>query len=334
MKAKEKECYMMKSKLSFMIPCYRSEHIISSVIEEIISIMDEKADYDYEIITINDDSPDDVLSVLRREAERFPMVKVIDLAKNMGKHAALMAGYSKATGDIIVGVDDDGQCPIECLWQLIKPLEQGFDVSIACYPEKKQSKLKNFGSRVNHWMSCILLEKPKQLQMSNFYAMKRFICKEILRYQNPYPYIDGLILRSTRKIQNVDMEERERVSGSSGYTFRKSLSLWLNGFTAFSVKPLRIATVTGAACAFLGFLCGMWVIIRKICYPEILAGYSSMMALLLFIGGMIMLMLGLIGEYIGRIYISINHSPQYVIREMINIDAEDSLTGMVAHQRR
>lgn len=318
----------MNNKISFMIPCYRSEHTIVSVIAEIMEVMNKRPEYDYEIIAINDASPDDVLSVLKTEAERFPIIKVIDLAKNMGKHAALMAGYSKATGDIIVGVDDDGQCPIDRLWQLLKPLEQGFDVSLARYPEKKQSRLKNFGSRVNHWMSCVLLGKPKELQMSNFYAMKRFICDEILRYHNPYPYIDGLLLRSTERFQNVEMEERERVSGTTGYTFRKSLSLWLNGFTAFSVKPLRIATMMGAACAFLGFIFGMWVIIRKLCHPEILAGYSSMMALLLFIGGMLMLMLGLIGEYIGRIYISINNSPQYVIRETINMDTQNVFANM------
>ena len=121
-------------------------------------------------------------------------------------------------------------------------------------------------------------------------------------------------------LDRTEMEERERAAGVSGYTFKKSLSLWLNGFTAFSVKPLRIATVIGALCAFLGFLFGFWVVVRKVCNPDILAGYSSMMALLLFIGGIIMLMLGLIGEYIGRIYICINQSPQYVIRQIINIE--------------
>lgn len=307
-------------KLSFVIPCYRSEDTIKSVIDEIICEMSKHPEFDYEIIAVNDRSPDNVLDKLREIAKENRRVKVIDLAKNMGKHAAMMAGYSAVTGDIIVNLDDDGQCPLDHLWDLLAPLDKGSDISIAKYPKKMESTFKRFGSRVNALMANLVIGKPKDLAISNFSAMKRFVCEEILRYQNPYPYIDGLFLRTTEKIINVDMEERERVSGSTGYTFRKSFSLWMNGFTAFSVIPLRIATAVGAICAFLGFACGIWTVIRKLCHPEILAGYSSIMALLLFIGGMIMLMLGLIGEYIGRIYICINNSPQYVIRKTFNFD--------------
>lgn len=131
------------------------------------------------------------------------------------------------------------------------------------------------------------------------------------------------MLRTTSKIYNVEMEERERAAGVGHYTFIKSLKLWLNGFTAFSVKPLRISTVLGAICALIGFVFGTVTIINKLIHPEMQAGYSSTMAVLLFIGGMIMMMLGMIGEYIGRIYICINNSPQYVIRETVNIDKEE-----------
>lgn len=309
----------MKYKLSFVIPCYRSEYTITEVIKEIEEVVALNDDFTYEIIAVNDASPDNVWDVLIYLAEERSYVKAIDLAKNMGKHGALMAGFANASGDIIVGLDDDGQCPVECVWQLIEPLKQGFDIAIARYPQKKQSRFKNLGSAINHWMACVLLEKPKDIQTSNFFAMKRFIRDEILRYQNPYPYIGGLFFRATKRIKNVVMEERERISGSSGFTFRKSFSLLMNGFTAFSVKPLRIATVLGIVSAFLGFMYGIWVVVQKLFHPNILSGYSSIMALLLFVSGMIMLMLGLIGEYIGRIYISINNSPQYVIRETKNI---------------
>ena len=169
-------------------------------------------------------------------------------------------------------------------------------------------------------MSQVLIDKPKDLYLSNFIAMKRFVCEEIVRYKHAYPYVDGLILRTTTNICNVSMEERERISGSTGYTFIKSLKLWLNGFTAFSVKPLRVASLVGVCCTGIGLLYGVYIVITKILNPQVAAGYSSMMAVLLFIGGMIMLMLGMIGEYIGRIYISINNSPQYVIRRTINLD--------------
>lgn len=313
----------MKCSLSFVIPCYCSEHTVRGVLEEINEIMSQYSDYNYEIIAVNDCSSDNVLTVLKEIAENDDKIKVIDLAKNFGKHAALMAGYSVVSGDVVINLDDDGQCPIDKLWELIKPLDNGYDVSIAKYPCKKQSAFKNFGSLINLMMSRYLLGKPKELYVSNFSAAKKYVIDEIINYDKPYPYLEGLTLRTTSKICNVDMEERERAAGVGHYTFIKSLKLWLNGFTAFSVKPLRISTVLGAICALVGFVFGTVTIINKLIHPEMQAGYSSTMAVLLFIGGMIMMMLGMIGEYIGRIYICINNSPQYVIRETVNIDKEE-----------
>lgn len=299
-------------KLSFVIPCYRSEGLIGAVFQQIKETVLTRCDY--EIIAINDCSPDNVLNELLAFAEKDAHITVIDFAKNMGKDSALMAGYARSSGDIVVTLDDDGQCPMDRLWDLLKPLEEGYDVSFAKYPHKKQSRFKNFGSSVNDLMTCVLIGKPKNLMLSNFVAMKRFICDEILRYKNPYPYVDGLLLSSTSRIANVLMEENERISGSTGFTLYKSLRLWMNGFTAFSVKPLRVATVLGSLVAFSGFVFALIIIIRKLTDPAIAEGYSSIMAAILIIGGVIMVLLGLIGEYIGRIYICINNSPQYVIR--------------------
>ena len=310
----------MSKMLSFVIPCYRSEDTISSVIQEIDEVMKQKKDYDYEIIAVNDSSPDNVWNVLTELASQKTYIKIIDLAKNMGKNSALLAGYYYAKGDIVINLDDDGQCPVDKLWELLKPLKDGYDVSIARYNHKKQSAFKNFGSYVNHIMACFLLDKPKDLQISNFLAMKRFICKEILRYKNPYPYISGLYLRSTSRVKNVDMEERERLIGTSGYTFIKSLKMLLNGFTAFSVKPLRLATFLGFLTSCFGFGYAIYIIVRKFMRPDIASGYSSLMSVILFVGGVIMVLLGLLGEYVGRIYISLNNSPQYVIREVKNIE--------------
>lgn len=307
-------------KISFVIPCYGSEKTIEFVVNEIIETVSQRKDeYDYEIIAIHDCSPDNVLSVLKKMAENNNRLKIIDFAKNFGKHAGVLAGLNYASGDYIVGLDDDGQCPMDHLWELLTPLiNDESDYSMAKYSHVKQSAFKNFGSYVNSLMSKILINKPKDLYFSNFYAMKSFVAKEMVKYNNPYPYLEGLTLRTTRNIATVPMEERERYEGQGNFTFKKSLSLWLNGFTAFSVKPLRIATVVGTLCAFFGFIFGIYVIIKKIVNPDIAMGYSSTMAVILFIGGVIMLMLGMIGEYIGRIYISINNSPQYVIRNIIN----------------
>ena len=146
--------------------------------------------------------------------------------------------------------------------------------------------------------------------------------EEIVKYENPYPYLTGLILRSTDRIINVPMEERERIAGSTTFTFSKMVKLWLNGLTAFSIKPLRIASFIGILAAISGFIFGLVTIIRKFVVPNISVGWSSIVAILLFMGGLIMVMLGIIGEYIGRIYISLNNSPQYVIKQTVNFDTD------------
>lgn len=307
-------------KISFIIPCYGSEKTIEKVIDEIISIVKTKKDYGYEIICINDHSKDNVMSILRKIAQNNKQVKVLSFSKNMNRPSAVMAGLRYASGDYLVILDDDGQCPMQNLWQLLKPLDNGYDISMAKYPERKQNIFKNFGTNMNKAMTRFFLDRPKELEFTNFMALKSFIAKEIIKYDNPYPYLTGLFLRSTSDIANVPMEERKRMSGSTTFTFKKMLDLWLNGITAFSIKPLRISAFLGTLCAVFGFIYGLVIIIQKLSGTDIAIGYSSTIAILLFIGGIIMLMLGIIGEYIGRIYISINNSPQYVIKEKINLD--------------
>ena len=179
------------------------------------------------------------------------------------------------------------------------------------------------GSLVNERMTRIMLGKPAELYVSSYFAVKKFVVNDMIRYENSYPYVIGLVLRATKNITNVVVQHREREEGTSGYTLGKLLGLWFNGFTAFSVKPLRIATALGAGCAVLGFIYGIYTIIKRLVLPEVPMGFSSLMAATVFFGGMIMLMLGLIGEYVGRIYICLNNSPQYVIREKLNFDEED-----------
>ena len=309
-------------KISFVIPCYGSEKIIEKVINEIENVLNSNNKYDYEIIAVNDKSPDNVWNVLKKLSAKNEKIKLIHLAKNMNRPGALMAGMNYITGDYIILMDDDGQCPMNEVWNLIKPLEEGHDVAIAKYPKKKQSNFKNFGSYINKKMTEIVIEKPDYIQFSNFIAMQKYISDEIIKYKNPYPYFTGLILRTTSDIINVEMIERERIEGKTNFTIKKMFKLWLNGFTAFSVKPLRMATVIGFITSVIGFIYGIYIIVKKIIGADILQGYSSIMATILFVGGIIMIILGLIGEYIGRIYICINNSPQYVIKEKLNISED------------
>lgn len=308
----------MSQLVSFVIPCYCSSRTIGRVVEEICTTMEKLEQYRYEIILVNDSSPDDTFDVIRRICAEREEVCGVNLAKNFGQHAALMAGFHYVHGDIVVCLDDDGQTPASEVGKLLAKIEEGFDVVYAKYAHKQHSVFRNFGSKVNELMTRVMLGKPKDLYLSSYFAANRFIVDEMARYTNPYPYVIGLVLRTTKKIANVDVNHREREIGTSGYTLGKLLALWFNGFTAFSIKPLRMATALGGFSAFAGFLYGIYTIIKKLVNPNVVIGFSSLMAAMVFIGGMIMLMLGIIGEYIGRIYISMNNSPQYVIRECIN----------------
>jgi undecaprenyl-phosphate 4-deoxy-4-formamido-L-arabinose transferase len=311
--------------LSFVIPCYRSEHTIEKVVAEIIETVSQRPEWDYEIICVNDDSPDNVYEVLFNLAKQNKRIKVISFVKNMGKHAAVLAGYAYVRGKYTVTLDDDFQSPAYELWKLIDVLEHDeCDLVTAIYPVKKESLWKRFGSFLNDTMLLMTIGKPKNLHFENLLAQKYFVSKEMTKYTNSYPYLTGLVLRITRRIKMISMEQRARAdNAATGFTFHKSISLFLNGLTAFSVKPLRIATYTGAFIAGAGSLYTIYIVIQKIRNPDLMMGYSSMMCIQLFVGGMLMLMLGLIGEYIGRIYICINQSPQYVIRNIVNIEEED-----------
>ena len=208
----------MKTLVSFVIPCYRSEATLPGVIREIQDTMEKMKDYGYEIVLVNDCSPDGTFSVIRKLCQENDNIVGIDLARNFGQHSALMAGFHYVKGDVIVCLDDDGQTPADEADRLLMGIEKGADVVYARYGKKHHSGFRNWGSHVD----------------------------EMMRYEFAYPYVIGLVLRTTKNIINVDVEHRDRQAGVSGYTIGKLLNLWFNGFTAFSVKPLRIATVTGA----------------------------------------------------------------------------------------
>lgn len=303
------------SKISFVIPCYRSAKTISGVVAEIQDTMASMPEYVYDIFLVNDCSPDDTYEVIRALCRQNGNITGISLAKNFGQHAPLMAGLRRSDGDIVVCLDDDGQTPADEVGKLLAGIENGSDVVYASYENKKHSAFRNFGTWMNDIMTRVMLGKPKNLHLTSYFAARRFVVDSMLKYENSYPYIIGLVLRATRNIANVPVRHRSRESGTSGYTIKKLLGLWFNGFTAFSIFPLRVATVTGVIFSGAGFIYGIYTIVKKFVNPDVPLGFSSLMAAVVFIGGMLMIMLGLIGEYIGRIYISINNSPQYVIRE-------------------
>ena len=310
--------------VSFVIPCYRSAGTISAVVEEINRSMDMLTDYEHEIILVNDCSPDNTFSVLSALARSDGRITAVDLAKNFGQHAAIMAGLHHSRGDYIVCLDDDGQTPADEVGKLLEKLEEGYDVVYASYGHHKQhSFFRNFGSWLNGKMTEIMLGKPRELSLTSYFAARRFIVEEMLRYEHCFPYVMGLVLRSTKNICNVPVNHRQRQEGHSGYTLSKLLNLWMNGFTSFSIKPLRLATYMGCLTAFAGFIYAIIIVIRYFTIHLAPLGWSSTTALLLILGGIILLVLGLVGEYVGRIFMCVNASPQYVERKVIKYGREE-----------
>ena len=303
--------------VSFVIPCYRSEHTITSVVDEVRRTMPTLPGYDYEIVLVNDCSPDGTFRVIRELAENDARITAVDLAKNFGQHAALMAGFHHCAGDIVVCLDDDGQTPADEVGKLLSKLEEGYDVVYASYDHKQHASWRNWGTKLNNKMTEIMLGKPKELSIPSYLAARRFVIDEMLSYTHCYPYVDGLILRTTRSICNVPVTHRAREDGESGYTLVKLIGLWMNGFTSFSVKPLRIASYCGAAAAVAGFIYFIIILIKHFVDSSIPEGWASTMAMMMLLGGVVLLVLGMIGEYIGRIYMCINASPQFVERQVI-----------------
>src|SRR5262249_43477300 len=163
----------------------------------------------------------------------------------------------------------------------------------------------------------LLLDKPRDLYLSSFKCLSRFTVGEILKYSGPFPYIDGLALRCTRNIGRVEVRHEPRKTGRSNYTLRKLVHLWLNMFLNFSIMPMRVTAVVGLAFSLFGFLLGVQVIVEKILWPDVPLGWSSVLVAISFFAGVQLVMLGLMGEYLGRLFLSCNQTPQFVVREVL-----------------
>ena len=314
-----------REKISFVIPCYNSTHTIEKVVDEIEQVMREKLfDYLYEIILVNDGSPDGTtFGSIKKIVTEHKYIKGINLSHNFGQPSAVMAGLNKADGDYVVCGDDDGQTPFIELPSLFQKIKEGYDAVEAKYAvREKRTLFRKVGTILNESMATWLIAKPKGLELTTYWVIKRFVVDDMVTYDNPYPYLGGLILRCTQNVCNVDVTHRDRLTGKSGYSFRKMADLWLNGFTSFSVKPLRLMSWLGVLLAMGGFAYGIYIIIRKLLDSNINAGYSSTMSVMVFMFGILFFFLGLIGEYVGRIYISLNNAPQFIIKEYIESEQE------------
>jgi undecaprenyl-phosphate 4-deoxy-4-formamido-L-arabinose transferase len=303
--------------LSLVIPVYGSEPVLPELVRRLQAMFDQQGrpSGDYELILVCDCSPDRSWAVIRSLAKQYPWVRGILLRMNAGQHNALMAGFSKARGRVIVTMDDDLQHAPEDIPLLLAELAQGRDMVYARFKSRKHAGWKVAGSRLNDLVAGYLMNKPKGLYLSPFRAMTADIRDDILRYQGPYVYVDGLILSVTRNIGTVDVDHHERYAGDSGYSLRKSISLWLKMATNFSIVPLRITSFVGLCFAGVGFILALVLIIQKLTLDRMPIGWSSLIVTVLIVGGVQLLALGMLGEYLGRVLLILNSRPQYVVGE-------------------
>ena len=305
--------------LSVVIPIYNSSTIISklttSLIEEIKKI---KKVSSYQVILVNDCSDDDSWNEIIKICSKETFVTGINLMKNYGQHNAIMAGMHSADGDYIITMDDDFQHSPKEIKKLLDKIEEGFDVCYTNYTNNKYSKLKIFSSWLNNKISNFLLNKPRDIYLSSFKCFTKKVSEEIKKYDGPFVYIDGLIFDITNNVSSIDIEHLKRMTGKTNYNIFKLISLWLSVLTNFSIVPLRISTITGFFMTFASFCSILFIIIIKLLDPSIVAGWASIISVLLFFSGLQFVVLGLLGEYIGRSYLNLNKKPQFIVREYKN----------------
>lgn len=301
--------------LSIVIPVYNAEKSIASLCHELMSLL--ATEYQLEIVLINDCSHDATDTVCKRLYAEYPQTIVYArLSRNFGEHNAVMAGLNLTQGDYVVIMDDDFQNPPSEVAKLVTEIRKGFDVVYCRYPEKNDSFFRNLGSYLNGSMARVVLNKPANLYLSSFKAMNRFLVDEVISYKTPTPYLDAIILGITRTIGTVEVRHDRRPSGKSGYTLKKLAALWGNMIVSYSLIPLRFLTITGSILALVGTYSLISTIVANV--SPLLTDPSDLEELTsvsLFFRGLQLFATGVVGEYVGRIYLKLNQDPQYIIRE-------------------
>ena len=302
--------------ISIIIPVFNSENTIEILVNNIVQTLGEH--YKFEIILINDASKDSSEEKCKKLLDEYSSIVLYSLSKNVGEHNSVMAGLNKCTGDYAVIMDDDLQHSVDSLLELIKfgiKEKNNFDVVYTYYDKMKYNFFRNLGRKFNNFIANLLLDKPKFLYLSSFKLINRFLITEIVKYKSPFTYIDGIILGITSRIGRIKVGHDKRVHGKSGYTIRKLLQVWSSMFTGFSVVPLRLSLILGSMLSILGFIFALLTFIERIIDNTVPSGYATLIIVVTIFSGAILIALGLLGEYVGRIFISLNKKPQFTIRD-------------------
>ncbi len=304
--------------ITIVIPCYNSEKTIRKVVELTREVFAGMDGYDCEFVLVNDNSKDGTYGEIVKLAHDYPEVKGINLMRNFGQHNALMCAMNYASGDYCIGMDDDMQTHPSQIPTIVHKMEEGYDIVYGVYKKSANKAGKNFTSWLNRVTSGVLLGRPKDIHSSNFWMITRNVLDEVIKYKNYNPYVDGIFFRCSHNIGNVEIEHHAREVGSSGYTLKKLVKLWM-AYWNYSVLPLRVASVLGGVTSGIGFIAAIVTFIRKLIDPTMRVGWASIICILLIFFGLILLVLGVIGEYIGEIVLSVNSTPQYIVRDKVNL---------------
>jgi len=309
---------MKKTKISIVIPVYNSSLNLKNLIDSLHLVLKDNFAA-YEVVLVDDMSTDDSWNVISELCMTYSWIKAIRLRLNIGQHNAIQTGLYYTTGDLIVTMDDDGQNSPKDIILLADKLEEQYEVCYADYPIKKHNILRKFFSSLNNLIVSFLFNKPYHLKLTSFRCFTFQIKNELLKNKSPSVYLDGLIISITRNITSVTVEHNERKYGKSNYTFVKLFSLWIQMFTGFSVKPLRLASILGIIFSLTSFLVTFWLIFFRSPSSDVPMGWTSIIVVVIFFGGIQLLALGLIGEYLGRTYLTVNNQSYNSIKDKINL---------------
>jgi len=303
--------------ITVVIPVYKSEDCLNELVKRLTSVLNGFAKT-YEIVLVNDCSPDNSWSKIVELCKVYDRLKGINLRRNFGQDCAIMAGLNNSSGEYVIIMDDDLQHDPKDIPTLLDGLERGYDVCYAFFESKKQSWFKNLGSWFNGKVAEIVIKKPKEVYLSPYKAIRRGVIDEIIKYDGPYPYVDGLIFRVTRNITQVKAEHHERYAGHGNYNLVKSIRVWLRLATNFSVIPLRIATILGFVSSLFGFAFALYLIILHFVKKGGPLGWASLIVTVLFLGGVQLISIGVVGEYIGRLFLYNSKEPQFIVKYVIS----------------
>jgi polyisoprenyl-phosphate glycosyltransferase len=303
---------------SIIIPVYKSQNIIAETITKTIDEL-KKCNVHFEIILINDGSPDNSWEVIKKLIQEYKEIKAINLIKNYGQHNAVLCGFEHAKGDYIITMDDDLQNPPSEIIHLINTIKDSdFDLVFGKFKEKKHANYRKLGSKVIGYLNEKVFDKPKDITLTNFRIIKKEVVSRVLEHKTSYPYIPGLLLMYASNIGNILVEHHDRSEGKSNYTFSKILNLVARLLLNYSSYPLRLLSTIGIAISFFSFLLGLIYLVKGFILGSEVQGWTTLVVLTSFLGGFIIILLGIIGEYLSRILEQISTSKSYHIKEIIN----------------